>query len=62
VDPQQLHWRVGRYPYRSVYAITGEVDVLVGSQQTAELAALIVAEHNRLVDAGHYASTYEDIY
>jgi hypothetical protein len=50
VTPDRLPWRLGRYPYRSVYAQAGEkpstTDALVGSLQTADLAALVVAEHN----------------
>jgi hypothetical protein len=57
------HWRTGRYPYRSIYAVSPDgADVLVGSQQTADLAALIVAEHNQQVDAGCYAAAYSTGY
>lgn len=46
-------WRVGRKVGRTVYAQTGDTpgdhDVLIGMMDTPELAASVVADHNRSV-------------
>jgi hypothetical protein len=61
MDAASLPWRIGRYPYRSIYAQAGDkpstADVLVGSMQTADKAARIVAEHNAAL-TDPYTDTY----
>jgi hypothetical protein len=65
MDPAVLPWRIGRYPYRSIYAQLeaepSSADIAVGSVQTPQLAVQIVAEHNAsLID--HYSATYSGTY
>jgi hypothetical protein len=61
MDPAALPWRIGRYPHRSIYTQAGDKlgadDVLVGSVQTAVLAALVVEQHN-----ANLADLYTDTY
>lgn len=55
MDLLVLPWKVGRHPYRSIHAITGDgLSLPVGSMQTPEVAARLVADHNKHINAGGF--------